>query len=77
MFCEVKKIRVWGWSHGLVVKFSMFHFGSLGLVPGVWTYTTHPLKYSCGDPHTKNRRSLAQMLAQGESSSGEKKIKVS
>ena len=53
---------------GLVVKFGALHFGSLGLVPG---HGSIPLinGHAVAASHIQNRGRLAQMLAQGESSS--------
>ena len=57
---------------GLVIKFSTFHFGGLGLVPG---HGLTPLisSHAVVATHVQNRGRLAQMLAQGQSSSAKKK----
>ena len=57
-----------GQHHGLVVNFSMLHFGGPGPVPGC-----RPTRLigsrAVMVTHIQNRGRLAQMLAQGESSS--------
>ena len=59
---------------GLVVKFSMLCFGGLGsFSPGAdldHSLVSHAVVVT----HIKNRGRLAQMLAQGKSSSGKQKI---
>ena len=61
-----------GQPHGLVVKFGMLCFSSPGLVP---RHGPTPLSsgHAVVATHIQNRGRLAQMLAQGESSSGKKK----
>ena len=57
-----------------MVKFSALHFGGPGLVPGCGS-----IPLICGHAvaatHIRNRGRLAQILAQGESSSAKKKRK--
>ena len=62
------------WPCGLVVEFGMLCFGGQGLVPG---RRPAPLVGSHSEvvTHIQNRGRLVQMLAQGESSSAEKKKK--
>ena len=64
----VIKIKLRGWPHGLVVTFSRLCFGSPGLVPRCGST---PLigGHAVAATHIQNRGRLAQMLAQGESSS--------
>ena len=61
-----------GLARGLVVKFGMLRFSSLGSVPG---RRPTPLigRHAVVATHTQNRERLAQMLAEGESSSVKKK----
>ena len=63
-----------GWCHGLVVKFSTLHFSSPGSVP---RHGPRPLisSHAVAVTHVQNRGTLAQMLAQGESSSAKKRKK--
>ena len=67
------KINGWGQPHGLVVEFGMLHFSSLGSDPG---HRLTPLigRAVAATHMQKIWGRLAQMLAQGESSSGKKKI---
>ena len=55
-----------------MVKFGTLHFGSPGLVPrqGPTLVSGHAVVVA----HTQKEERWQQMLAQGESSSGEKKI---
>ena len=61
-----------GSPHGLVVKFSALHFGGLGSAP---RYGSTPLtgSHAVVVAHIQNRGRLAQMLAQGKSSSEKRK----
>ena len=61
-----------GQPHDLVVKFGALCFGGPGLVPG---HRPTPLvsSHSVAVTHTQNTGRLAQMLAQGESSSPKRK----
>ena len=70
------RIQVWGWSHRLVVKFSALHLGGLGLVP---RHGPAPLisSHAMVTTHIQDRGKLAQMLAQGKSSSEKKKKNTS
>ena len=63
-----KKGYHWGWPHGLVVKFSMLHFGGLGLVPG---HGPTPLVsgHAVAATHIQNKGKMTQKVAQGKSSS--------
>ena len=61
-----------GWPSGLVVKFGMFCFGGLGSVLGCGP-TILGGGHTVVVTHVQNRGRLAQMLAQGESSSSQKK----
>ena len=67
-----QEARPRGWPYGLVVKFSVLHFGGLGLVP---RHRPTPLVsgHAMMMTHIQNRGRLAQMLAQAESSSAKKK----
>ena len=60
-----------GLPHGLVVKFGELHFSGPGSVP---RYSSTPLVSGHAVPvtHIQNRGRLAQMLAQGKSSSAKK-----
>ena len=60
-------------SSGLVVKFSTLCFGSAGLVPGRGSILLYKHPCCAGGHILKHRGRLARMLAQGETSSGEKK----
>ena len=49
----------WGWPHGVMVKFGVFHFGSLGSVPGrgpILLVSSHAVALT----HVQNRGRLAQ-----------------
>ena len=59
-----------GGPHCLVVKFSALCFGGLGSVPG-HGFIQLGSSHAVATTQTQNRGRLAQMLAQGESSSGE------
>ena len=66
-----KSIDSQGWPHGLMVKFRVLHLGGLGSVSGhgpTLLVGCHALAVT----HMQNRGRLAQMLAQGESSSSKK-----
>ena len=63
---------MWGWPQGLVVKFGALHFTSPGSVPRrgpTPLVSSHAVMAS----HIQNRGRLAQMSAQGESSSSKKR----
>ena len=62
----------WGWPSCQEDKFGMFHFGGPCLVPG---HGPTPLisVHAVVMTHIQNRGRLAQMLAQGKSSSERKK----
>ena len=64
-----------GWPHGLVVKFGMLCFGGLGSVPR-YGPTLLIGSHAMATTHIQNRGRLAQMLAQGKSSSGKKKKSI-
>ena len=66
------KATILGLPHGLVVKFAALCFGSTGLVSG---YGPTPLvgSHAMAAAHIQYRGRLAQMLAQGQSSSSKKK----
>ena len=68
---NLKKYVNQGQPHGIVVQFSVLCFGGPGLVPG-----SRPTPLIGGHAmvatHIQNRGRLAQMLAQGESSSAKK-----
>ena len=60
-----------GWSHGLLVKFGVLHFSGLDAIPGlrpIPLVSSHAVVVT----HIQNREKLAQMLAQGKSSSAKK-----
>ena len=63
-----------GWSHGLAVKFGRLQFSSLGSVPRCRPIPLISV-HAVAETHTQDRGRLAQMLAQGESSSAHKKLK--
>ena len=68
--------KTWVSPSGLVVKFSVLCFSGPGLV----SMDPHHSSVSMhgGDPHTKQRKlDWQQRLAQGESSSGKKKLSLS
>ena len=70
-----KKMLIGGRSCGLVVKFSMLHVCGLGLVS--WHGCTLLVgSYVVVATNIQNRGRLAQMLAQGESSIGKKKLLI-
>ena len=72
----IKKSNISGdQPHGLVVKFGALSFGGPGSVP---QRRPTPLISSraVALTHIRNRGRLAQMLAQGESSSGKKKSQI-
>ena len=59
---------------GVVIKFDTLHFGSLGLwvqMPGADLH--HSSSHALVVTHIRNRGRLAQMLAQGQSSSSKKR----
>ena len=60
-----------GWPRGLVVKFSVLHFSSLGLVPG--SRLIPLISHAVAATRIQNRGRLAEMLAQGGSSSSKKR----
>ena len=63
-----------GRAHSIVVNSSMLHFSSPGLqvrIPGVDLH--HSSSQAVAASQIQNRGRVAQVLAQGESSSGEKK----
>ena len=66
------KAQIWGGLHGLLVKFGMLCFSGPGRVPGYG-----PTPFIGGQAvaacHIQNRGRLAQMVAQGQSSSPKKK----
>ena len=66
------KVIYGGWPHGLVVKFGMLCLGSPGPVPG---HRPTPLvsRQAMAATYIQNRARLAQVVAQGESSSAKKK----
>ena len=70
LFLWEKKFR--GQLHGLVVKFGALYFGGLGSVP---RHGPTPLlgSHAVAATHIQNRGRLAQMLAQGKSSSNKKR----
>ena len=49
----IKNTDSWGWHHRLVVKFSVRHFGSLGLVPGCRPTPLFDGHAVVGDPERK------------------------
>ena len=61
-----------GWPHGLLVKFNTLHFSSAGSVP---RHGPIPLVGGLAVmvSHIQNRGRLAQMLAEGKSSSSKKR----
>ena len=61
-----------GQTHGLAVKFGVLHYGGPGSVPG---HGPTPLigGHAVAATHIQNRGRLAQMLAQGKSSSAKNK----
>ena len=63
-----------GQPSGLVVKFNVLHFGSPGSAPGhgPMLFVSHAVVVT----HIQNRIRLAQMLAQGQSSSAKKKKSI-
>ena len=69
---DFKIFHMRGWPHGLVVKFSMPHFGHLSSDPRC---RCTPLVggHAVAVTHIQNRERLAQMLAQGPSSPAKKK----
>ena len=64
-----------GQPHGLVVKFGALSFSGLGLVSG---HRPAPLisSHAVAVTHIQNRGRLAQMSAQGKSSSAKNKQKI-
>ena len=67
----LKKLLFRGQPRGLVVKFGALRFGGPGLVPGCGP-TPLVGSRAVAVTHIQNRERLAQMLAQGESSSTKK-----
>ena len=67
MFGHLKNLS--GWPCSLMVKFSMFHFGSWGLVPR-HASTSLIGGHAVAATHKQNGGRLPHMLAQGQSSSG-------
>ena len=68
-----KNNKRWGQPPGLVVKFGVLHFSGPDLVP---RHRPTPLMggHAVVVTHKQNRGRLAQMLAQGQSSSAKKII---
>ena len=75
---NLKRTPTWGWPCGIVVKFSALHFSCLGLqvqIPGVDLHHSSVNHAVVATP-IQNRGRLAQVLAQGKSSSSKKKTKI-
>ena len=66
--------RSWGQPCGLVVKFRVLHFGGPGSVPGHGP-TSLLGSHAMVVTHIQNKGRLAQILAQGRSSSAKRKMK--